>query len=81
MQLVDAPLFVALANAGLEPADARRLMCAAANSCDRFVTPDPGFDNNTVAEALCRGLVIVKPSELAAEILSAHASIVSRSVV
>ena len=67
-ELVDAPLFVELANAGLEPADARHLMYAVANRCDRYVTVGADFDSRPFLKTLCRGLIILKPSELAAEI-------------
>ncbi len=39
------------------------------NGCDRLVTTDPHFlHRRSALEASCRGLRIVKPSELAAEL-------------
>jgi predicted nucleic acid-binding protein len=73
-EIVDEALFKSLTAAGLKVADARHLMYAACNECDRFVTTDPHFTSRrTPLEALCPGLKIVTPSELAAEpsILSA----------
>jgi hypothetical protein len=65
-QLVDAPLFVKLANAGIEPAAARHLMYAAANRCNRFVTLDDLYRHPTLV-TLCPGLLVLPPSALAAE--------------
>jgi hypothetical protein len=70
IELVDAPLFVELANAGLKPLDARHLMYAVANRCHRFVTLGADFDSCPALRTLCRGLLIVKPSDLSAEILA-----------
>ncbi len=42
-EYVDAELFETLKKAGLNPADARHLMYAAHNKCDRFVTTDDHF--------------------------------------
>jgi hypothetical protein len=68
-EMVDATLFAALKKAGLKDADARHFMYAAHNKCDRFVTTDPDFINRrTQLEALGRGILIKKPSELAAEL-------------
>ena len=65
-QRVDPPLFVELANAGIEPAAARHLMYAVANRCNRFVALDDLYRHPALA-TLCRGLVILPPSALAAE--------------
>ena|SRR6266849_2968117 len=71
-EIVDEALFKSLTAAGLKVPDARHLMYAACNGCDRFVTLDlEHFINNgrrTQLEALCPGLKIVTPSELAAEL-------------
>jgi predicted nucleic acid-binding protein len=68
-EIVDDAVFKNLTAAGLKNADARHLMYAAHNECDRFVTTDPGFtDRRPQLEKLCPGLKIVTPSELAAEV-------------
>jgi hypothetical protein len=62
-------LFKSLTAAGLKDADARHLMYATGNGCDRFVTTDPHFTSRLPQlESLCQGLKIVTPSELAAEL-------------
>ncbi len=67
--IIDEQLFARLKAAGLKDADARHLMYAAANGCDRFVTLDPDFLNGReVLQAHCQGLRIVRPSELVAEL-------------
>jgi len=67
--IVDEALFADLRSIGLCDSDARHLMYAVANTCDRFVTLDPDFlDRRTSLEARCRSLRIVTPSELAAEL-------------
>jgi predicted nucleic acid-binding protein len=67
--IVDESLFSGFKKVGLEDADARHLMYAVHNSCDRFVTLDPDFlDRRSQLAPLCRGTRIVKPSELAAEL-------------
>ncbi len=73
-EIVDEGLFKSLTAAGLKDADARHLMYAARNECDRFVTTDPGFTSRrSQLEALCQGLKIVTPSDLAAELsLNTH---------
>jgi len=68
-EVVDEELLRELKRAGLKDADARHLMYATHNTCDRFVTTDPHFlDQRADLEALCRGVLIRKPSELAAEL-------------
>jgi hypothetical protein len=68
-EIVDDVLFKRLTEAGLKEADARHLMYAACNGCDRFVSTDPDFTERTLQlEALCPVLTIVRPSELAAEL-------------
>jgi hypothetical protein len=68
-EIVDEALFKSLTATGLEVPDARHLMYAACNECDRFVTTDPHFTSRrTQLEALCPGLKIVTPSELATEL-------------
>jgi len=67
--IIDEGLFKSLTAAGLKNADARHLMYAARNECERFVTTDPHFTfRRPQLEALCQGLKIVTPSELAAEL-------------
>ena len=67
-EYVDADLYEKLKKRGLKDADARHLMYAVHNKCDRFVTTDPDFlSRRTELAALCRGTKIVLPSELAAE--------------
>jgi len=71
--IVDEALFADLKSSGLHDSDARHLMYAVANACDRFVTLDPDFlDRRSALEARCQSLRIVKPSELAAELQSAR---------
>jgi hypothetical protein len=44
-------------------------MYAVHNRCDRFVTTDPHFlDRRATLEGSCRGLRIVRPSELSNEL-------------
>jgi predicted nucleic acid-binding protein len=65
--VVDDDLLTAFKTAGLKDADARHLMYAVHNGCNRFVTTDPDFLNRRSQLApLSRGLLIQKPSELAA---------------
>jgi hypothetical protein len=67
--LVDEQLFNDLRSLGLNEADARHFMYAAANGCERFVTLDSDFlDRKQVLGARRPDLVVVKPSELAAEL-------------
>jgi predicted nucleic acid-binding protein len=68
-EYVDAELFAKLRKAGLNDADARHLMYAVHNGCDRFVTTDPDFlSRRSQLETLCPNTKIVMPSELAAEL-------------
>ena len=68
-EYVDADLYEKLKRAGLMEADARHLMYAAHNKCDRFVTTDTHFlSRRPGLAALCRTTKIVLPSELAAEL-------------
>jgi hypothetical protein len=67
-EYVDAGLYETFKKAGLKDADARHLMYAVHNKCDRFVTTDPHFfDRLPQLSPLCRNTKIVRPSELAAE--------------
>jgi hypothetical protein len=68
-EVVDDPLLAAFTTAGLkDAADARHLMYAVHNKCNRFVTTDPHFlTRRAKLTPLTRGLLIKKPSELAAE--------------
>ena len=69
--VVDDALMAQLKKSGLMDADARHLMYAVHNGCDRFVTTDPHFlDRRVALDELCRGLRIVRTSELAAELAS-----------
>jgi hypothetical protein len=69
-EYVDTDLFQSLTNEGLEDADARHLMYAVHNGCDRFVTVDKHFlfPRQPRLELLCRGLKIRRPVELANEL-------------
>jgi hypothetical protein len=68
-EYVDADLYEKLKREGLKDADARHLMYAVHNKCDRFVTTDPGFLSRChQLAALCGDTRIVKPSDLAAEL-------------
>jgi hypothetical protein len=55
---------------GLKDADARHFMYAVQNGCDRFVTNDHHFlkDRRPRLEALGRGMLIRRPSDLVAEL-------------
>jgi hypothetical protein len=67
--IVDEPLFNALKTAGLKDADARHLMYAAKNACERFVTLDPDFiDRRLGLHALIPTIRVVTPRELVNEI-------------
>jgi hypothetical protein len=66
-EVVDQKLFAALKSAGLKDPDARHFMYAVRSGCDRFVTTDPDFlDRLLDLEALGEGILIQRPSELAA---------------
>lgn len=68
-EYVDADLYAKFKKAGLTDGDARHLMYAVHNKCDRFVTTDLGFlSRRSGLAALCQGTKIVRPSELAAEL-------------
>jgi hypothetical protein len=68
--IVDQGLFDKLKATGLsEKDDAKHLMYAIHNNCDRFVTTDHDFfDRLKQLTPLCRGTKIVRPSELVAEL-------------
>jgi hypothetical protein len=67
--IVDESLFRDLKQADLKEADARHLMYAVCNGCDRFVTLDDDFlDRLASLHSLCRGLKICRPTELEAEL-------------
>jgi hypothetical protein len=69
-EIVDDTLFKSLTAAGLEEPDARHLMYAGCNGCDRFVSTDPDFTERKLQlEALCQGLKIVTPSKFVAELM------------
>jgi predicted nucleic acid-binding protein len=69
-EIVDENLFSDLKKAGLSEGDARHLMYAIHNKCDRFVTLDTCdlLPKRSDVVPLCRGTKIVTPSELAAEL-------------
>jgi hypothetical protein len=69
-EIVDEGLFSSLKKAGLSDGDARHLMYAIHNKCDRFVTLDTRdlLPKRWDVAPLCRGTKIVTPSELAAEL-------------
>jgi predicted nucleic acid-binding protein len=68
-EVVDDALLATFKGAGLKDGDARHLMYAVHNGCDRFVTTDPDFLVRRLAlEKSCRGLRVVKPSELETEL-------------
>jgi hypothetical protein len=68
-EYVDADMYEKLKKEGLTDGDARHLMYAVYNKCDRFVTTDSGFlSRRSGLAAFCRGTKIVRPSELAAEL-------------
>jgi hypothetical protein len=68
-EVVDDALFTSAKGAGLQERDARHFMYAVHNACDRFVTTDPDFLNRRAElEALARGMLIKRPSELASEL-------------
>jgi hypothetical protein len=69
--IVDDALFADLKKIGLKDSDAKHLMYAVVNDCDRFVTTDPHFtntDRRASLEGRCPSIRIVKPSEMAAEL-------------
>jgi predicted nucleic acid-binding protein len=69
-EIVDERLFSDLKKAGISDGDARHLMYAIHNKCDRFVTLDTRdlLPKRSDVAPLCRGTKIVRPSELAAEL-------------
>jgi len=69
-EIVDEPLFSDLKKVGISDADARHLMYAVHNKCDRFVTLDTRdlLPKRSAVVPLCRGMKIVTPSELVAEL-------------
>jgi predicted nucleic acid-binding protein len=69
-EIVDERLFSDLKKVGLLEGDARHLMYAIHNKCDRFVTLDTRdlLPKRSHVASLCRGTKIVTPSELAAEL-------------
>lgn len=76
--VIDQALFDDLRAYGLKERDARHLMYAARNGCDRFVTLDPDFLNDRQRlEARCGGLRIVTPSEVLAELDATIGPVVS----
>ena len=68
-EYLDAGLYQQLKKEGLTDGDARHLIYAVYNKCDRFVTTDPGFvSRRSGLAALCQGTKIVRPSELAMQL-------------
>ena len=78
-QMVDERLYRGFRLVGLEDDDACHLMFAVHDRCDRFLTLDADFLGNPSnfrrrdLEQYCRGLRIVKPSELLTELNSSKA--------
>jgi predicted nucleic acid-binding protein len=77
--VVDRPLYEEILAAGLKKdrgrserqSDALHLMYAVHDQCEWFVTLDPDFhDIRAKLEPLCRGLRIVTPGELEADLSS-----------
>jgi hypothetical protein len=67
--IVDPGLFTAFRVLGLSQADARHLMYAEANECERFVTTDPNFfDVRSKLESHCKHARIRTPAELVSEL-------------
>jgi predicted nucleic acid-binding protein len=65
--IVDEVLFADLKAIGLGDSDAKHLMYAVTNGCDRFITLDPDFlDRRASLEARCKTLRVLTPSEMAA---------------
>jgi predicted nucleic acid-binding protein len=69
-EIVDERLLSDLKKAGISVGDARHLMYAIHNNCDRFVTLDTSdlLPKRLDVVPLCRGTKIVTPSELAREL-------------
>jgi predicted nucleic acid-binding protein len=68
-EYVDADLYEKFKKAGLRDGDARHLMYAVHNKCDRFVTTDPDFLlRRSQLATLCPATKIVTPRKLAAEL-------------
>ena len=68
--IVDPVLFAAFTGLGLKPADARHLMYAEANKCERFVTTDPNFLLvRDKLESHCSHARIRTPSDLVLELV------------
>jgi hypothetical protein len=71
--VVDEPLFADLKSIGLQDADARHLMYAVTNDCQRFLTLDPDFiDRRSALRARCPSIQIVTLLELAEELRGAQ---------
>jgi hypothetical protein len=66
--ILDEAMFRQLKGHGLEDADARHLMYALCNGCERFITTDPDFlDRRSALEGIHDRIRIVKPSEMLQE--------------
>jgi hypothetical protein len=68
--IIDERLFSDLKKAGISDGDAKHLMYAICNNCERFVTLDARdlLPKRSSVAPLCRGTKIVRPSELVAEL-------------
>ena len=68
--IVNEELFAHLSVLGLEDGDAKHVMYAVANDCQLFVTLDTRdiLPHRKAIEAVCRGMRILKPTELVAEL-------------
>ena len=81
-EIVDEQLFSVFRRAGLKPPDARHLMYAVTDGCQALVTLDRHFLNRrSELESLPRGIRILSPSELLAELSKGnHAGVSVRTV-
>jgi hypothetical protein len=68
--IVDEPLYSALAKIGIKDRDARHIMYAQHNGCDYFATTDDKdiLPHRDAIESACSGLQVVRPSELVARL-------------
>ena len=75
-EIVDERLISDLKKTGISDGDARHLMYAIHNKCDRFVTLDTRdlLTKRSDVAPLCRFTKIVRPSELAAELCASKCS-------
>ena len=68
-EIIDQRLLDDLMDVGLKIADARHLMYATCNGCDRFLTTDHHFlDRISALETRCATIRILKPSDMVTEL-------------